>query len=324
MTDRLALDIEVPAHLAGHRLDQAAAELIPDYSRARLQSWIKGGQLTVDGRTARPRDKLFGGEQLRLNAELEARGEWLAQHIDLNIAYEDDSLLVIDKPPGLVVHPAAGNPDGTLLNGLLHHCPQLETVPRAGIVHRLDKDTSGLMVVAKTLPAQTALVAQLKARTVSRQYDAIAQGVVTGGGTVDAPIGRHRQNRLKMAVLELGGKEAITHYRVQERFRAHTLLRCRLETGRTHQIRVHMAHIRHPLVGDPLYGGRVKLPPEASPELVEALQQFPRQALHAAELALQHPKTGGELHWRAPMPADMLRLLELLRADSEDGGPEVR
>ncbi|MBB3063019.1 23S rRNA pseudouridine(1911/1915/1917) synthase RluD [Microbulbifer rhizosphaerae] len=324
MTDRLALDIEVPAHLAGHRLDQAAAELIPDYSRARLQTWIKGGQLTVDGRTARPRDKLFGGEQLRLSAELEARGEWLAQPIDLNIAYEDDSLLVIDKPPGLVVHPAAGNPDGTLLNGLLHHCPQLETVPRAGIVHRLDKDTSGLMVVAKTLPAQTALVAQLKARTVSRQYDAIAQGVVTGGGTVDAPIGRHRQNRLKMAVLELGGKEAITHYRVQERFRAHTLLRCKLETGRTHQIRVHMAHIRHPLVGDPLYGGRVKLPPEASPELVEALQQFPRQALHAAELALQHPKTGGELHWRAPMPADMLRLLGLLRADSEDGGPEAR
>lgn len=319
MTELLELDIEVPAHLAGHRLDQAAAELIPDYSRARLQSWIKGGQLTVNGGAARPKDKLFGGEQLRLRAELEAKGEWRAQALDLDIVHEDDSLLVINKPPGLVVHPAAGNPDGTLLNGLLHHNPAQAQIPRAGIVHRLDKDTSGLMVVAKTLPAQTSLVQQLKARSVSRQYDAIVQGAVSGGGTVDAPIGRHRQNRLKMAVLasagERGGKEAITHYRVQERFRAHTLLRCKLETGRTHQIRVHMAHIRHPLVGDPLYGGRPKLPPEASTELVRALQQFPRQALHAAELSLLHPKTGEEMHWRAPMPADMLRLLELLRAD---------
>ncbi len=316
MTELLELDIEVPARLAGHRLDQAAAELIPDYSRARLQVWIKSGQLTVDGRTAKPREQLFGGEQLRLRAELEAQGEWRAQALDLDIVHEDDSLLVINKPPGLVVHPAAGNPDGTLLNGLLHHCPELDKIPRAGIVHRLDKDTSGLMVVAKTLPAQTSLVQQLKARSVSRQYDAIVQGTVTGGGTVDAPMGRHRQNRLKMAVLDFGGKEAITHFRVQERFRAHTLLRCKLETGRTHQIRVHMAHIRHPLVGDPLYGGRPKLPPEASAELVRALQQFPRQALHAAELSLLHPQSGEEMHWRAPMPGDMLRLLELLRADS--------
>ncbi|MCX2783881.1 23S rRNA pseudouridine(1911/1915/1917) synthase RluD [Microbulbifer thermotolerans] len=316
MAELLKLDIDVPARLAGHRLDQAAAELIPDYSRARLQSWIKGGQLTVDGNTAKPKDKLFGGERLRLRAELEPQGEWRPQALDLQVVFEDDSLLVINKPVGLVVHPAAGNPDGTLLNGLLHYCPALERVPRAGIVHRLDKDTSGLMVVAKTLPAQTSLVQQLKARTVSRQYDALAQGAISGGGTVDAPIGRHRQNRLKMAVLDFGGKEAITHYRVRERFRTHTLLRCALATGRTHQIRVHMAYIRHPLVGDPLYGGRPRLPPEASPELARALQQFPRQALHAAELCLRHPRSDEEMRWRAPIPADMLRLLELLREDA--------
>ncbi|SDK80563.1 23S rRNA pseudouridine(1911/1915/1917) synthase RluD [Microbulbifer yueqingensis] len=319
MTDQVELELEVPTSMAGQRLDQAAAELIPDYSRARLQGWIRAGQLTVDGRAARPRDKLFGGERLQLSAELEPAGEWRPQQIDLRVVYEDTSLLVIDKQPGLVVHPAAGNPDGTLLNGLLYHCPSLEKIPRAGIVHRLDKDTSGLMVVAKTLPAQTSLVEQLKQRTVSRQYDAIAQGVITGGGTVDAAIGRHRQNRLKMAVLDHGGKEAITHYRVEERFRAHTLVRCQLETGRTHQIRVHMAHIRHPLVGDPLYGGRPRLPPEASPELVQGLQQFPRQALHAAELALVHPDTGREMHWSAPLPADMLQLLELLRTDMRRG-----
>ncbi|WP_346838851.1 23S rRNA pseudouridine(1911/1915/1917) synthase RluD [Microbulbifer sp. SAOS-129_SWC] len=315
MIEQLELDVQVPADLAGLRLDQAAAELIPDYSRARLQAWIKSGQLTVNGAVAKPKDKLFGGEQLQLRAQLEAQGEWRPEAMDLDIVYEDASLLVLNKRAGLVVHPAAGNPDGTLLNGLLHHCPALELIPRAGIVHRLDKDTSGLMVVAKTLPAQTSLVAQLKARSVSRQYDAIVQGVLSGGGTVDAPVGRHRQNRLKMAVLDFGGKEAITHYRVQERFRAQTLVRCKLETGRTHQIRVHMAHIRHPLVGDPLYGGRPRLPAEAPAELVQALQSFPRQALHAAELALVHPDSGEEMHWSAPMPEDMLQLLELLRAD---------
>ncbi|MFA0810487.1 23S rRNA pseudouridine(1911/1915/1917) synthase RluD [Microbulbifer epialgicus] len=312
MNDHLNLEIEVPANMAGRRLDQVAAELIPDYSRARLQSWIKGGQLTLNGAPAKPKDKLFGGERLSLDAELEAQGAWRAQPMDLDIVYEDDSLLVINKPAGLVVHPAAGNPDGTLLNGLLHHSPSQEKIPRAGIVHRLDKDTSGLMVVAKTLSAQVHLVDQLKQRTVSRQYDALVQGLVTGAGRVDAPIGRHKQNRLKMAVLEFGGKEAITHYQVQQRFRAHTLLRCKLETGRTHQIRVHMTHIRHPLVGDPLYGGRSKLPPESNAELIGALQGFPRQALHAAELALIHPDSGEEMHWYASMPADMLALIDLL------------
>ncbi|WP_428819010.1 23S rRNA pseudouridine(1911/1915/1917) synthase RluD [Microbulbifer sp. MCCC 1A16149] len=320
MSNQIHIDIEVPAEYAGQRFDQIAADLIPDYSRARLQSWIKGGQLTIDGRSGKPKDKLFGGETLQLRAELEPQGEWQPQPMDLDIVYEDDSLLVVNKPAGLVVHPAAGNPDGTLLNGLLAHCAGQRNIPRAGIVHRLDKDTSGLMVVAKTLQAQADLVNQLKARTVSRQYDAIVLGVLSGGGTVDAPMGRHRQHRLKMAVLgksgDGGGKEAITHYRLQERFRGHTLVRCQLETGRTHQIRVHMAHIRHPLVGDPLYGGRNKLPTGADPELVAALQQFPRQALHAAELALIHPQTGEPMHWSAPMPEDMLQLLALLRADN--------
>ena len=316
MSNQIHLDIQVPADYAGQRFDQIAADLIPDYSRARLQAWIKGGQLTVDGRTAKPKDKLFGGEQLQLRAELEPQGEWLPQPMDLDIVYEDDSLLVINKPAGLVVHPAAGNPDGTLLNGLLAHCPGQQNIPRAGIVHRLDKDTSGLMVVAKTLQAQTDLVDQLKERSVTRQYDAIVQGTLSGGGTVDAPMGRHRQHRLKMAVLDFGGKEAITHYRLQERFPGHTLVRCQLETGRTHQIRVHMAHIRHPLVGDPLYGGRGKLPAGASLELIQTLQRFPRQALHAAELALIHPASGEPMHWSAPMPEDMLQLLALLREDT--------
>ncbi|WP_445363142.1 23S rRNA pseudouridine(1911/1915/1917) synthase RluD [Microbulbifer sp. ANSA003] len=315
MIEHLKLDIQVPANMAGRRLDQAAAELIPDFSRARLQSWIKGGQLTLNGAPAKAKEKLFGGELIQLRAELEPQGSWAAQDLDLNIMYEDDCLMVVNKPAGLVVHPAAGNPDGTLLNGLLYHNPAQELIPRAGIVHRLDKDTSGLMVVAKTLAAQTHLVDQLKQRTVSRQYDALVQGYITTAGRVDAPIGRHRQNRLKMAVLDFGGKEAITHYRVQERYSAYTLLRCKLETGRTHQIRVHMAHIRHPLVGDPLYGGRPKLPPEASADLVEALQSFPRQALHAAELALVHPTSGQDVHWCAPMPADMQALLDQLRAD---------
>ncbi|WP_231759554.1 23S rRNA pseudouridine(1911/1915/1917) synthase RluD [Microbulbifer elongatus] len=320
MSNQIQLEIEVPAEYAGQRFDQIAADLIPDYSRARLQTWIKGGQLTVDGRTAKPKDKLFGGELLVLNAELEPQGEWLAQDIPLDVVYEDDAILVINKPAGLVVHPAAGNPDGTLLNGLLAHCAGQQNIPRAGIVHRLDKDTSGLMVVAKTLQAQADLVDQLKERSVSRLYDAIVQGTLSGGGTVDAPMGRHKTHRLKMAALPhagMGGaKEAITHYRLQERFRAHTLVRCQLETGRTHQIRVHMAHIRHPLIGDPLYGGRSKLPACAGQALIQALQQFPRQALHAAELALLHPETGEPMHWQAPMPEDMLQLLELLRADT--------
>ncbi len=238
------------------------------------------------------------------------------EEIPLEVVFEDDEVLVIDKPAGLVVHPAAGNPDGTLLNALLYHCPALAAVPRAGIVHRLDKDTTGLMVVAKTLAAQTALVEQLQARTVSREYDAVSVGVMTAGGSLDAPIGRHPRDRKRQAVTA-SGKPAVTHYRVVERFRAHTHVRCRLETGRTHQIRVHVAHLRFPLVGDPVYGGRLKLPGGAGEALKTLLREFPRQALHARKLAFVHPGSGETLTFRAPLPDDILLLLDYLRDDVE-------
>ncbi|WP_286804136.1 MULTISPECIES: 23S rRNA pseudouridine(1911/1915/1917) synthase RluD [unclassified Marinimicrobium] len=314
MADQLQQSTRVPPDMAGMRFDQVASGLFPEFSRARLQSWIKDGQLTLDGRIAKPKERLLGGETLRLEAELEAQGEWEPEAIDLNIVYEDDDLLVINKPAGLVVHPAAGNHTGTLLNALLHHCPALEGVPRAGIVHRLDKDTTGLMVVAKTLSAHTDLVEQLQERIVSREYEAVAIGTMTGGGTVDAPIGRHPRQRKLMAVLERGGKRAVTHYRLLERFAAHTHIRVKLETGRTHQIRVHMAHIRHPLVGDATYAGRFKIPKGASDELIHELKSFPRQALHAARLGLEHPGTGEYREWTAPLPEDFQSLLAALRA----------
>ncbi|WP_111415360.1 23S rRNA pseudouridine(1911/1915/1917) synthase RluD [Billgrantia lactosivorans] len=306
----------VPVTLAGCRLDQAAAELFADHSRERLKGWIKQGALTVDGRPGKPKDKMAGGEWLQLAAELEEEVRFEPEAIPLDVIHEDDEVLVIDKPAGLVVHPAAGNPDGTLLNALLHHCPGLATVPRAGIVHRLDKDTTGLMVVAKSLAAQTALVEQLQARTVSREYDAVSVGVMTSGGTVDAPIGRHPKDRKRQAV-HAGGKPAVTHYRVVERFRAHTHVRCRLETGRTHQIRVHLAHRRFPLVGDPVYGGRLKLPAGASEALKNLLRAFPRQALHARKLAFRHPASGQPVEFRAALPDDLLLLIDYLRDDHE-------
>lgn len=315
--EKIVLSQEVPEGLAGKRLDQIASILFPDYSRSRLQEWIKSGELTVDGGAAKTRDKLQGGECLRLRAEPESNTAWQPEAISLPIIYEDESLLVIDKPVGLVVHPAAGNREGTLLNGLIHHLPQLESVPRAGIVHRLDKDTSGLMVVAKTLEAHTSLVRQLQERTVSREYQAVTQGVMTGGGSVDANIGRHPRVRTKMAVFSGGGaprgKQAITHYRVVERFAGHTHIRVKLETGRTHQIRVHMAYLGYPLVGDPVYGGRLKLPKQASPPLVSALRNFKRQALHAASLGLIHPLSRQEMCWETPLPSDMQALLKVLR-----------
>ncbi len=306
----------VPEHMAGLRLDQAAAELFSDFSRERLKAWIKEGALTLDGRPAKPRDKVYGGEAVALTATVEDDARFEPEDIPLDVVYEDDEVLVIDKPAGLVVHPAAGNPDGTLLNGLLHHCPALAGVPRAGIVHRLDKDTSGLMVVAKTLAAQTALVEQLQARTVSREYDAVSVGVMTSGGKVDAAIGRHPKDRKRQAVTA-SGKPAVTHYRVVERFRAHTHVRCKLETGRTHQIRVHLAHLRYPLIGDPVYGGRLKLPAGAGETLKEVLREFPRQALHARKLAFVHPASGETLTFRAPLPDDLLMLLDYLREDRE-------
>ncbi|PAV48160.1 23S rRNA pseudouridine(1911/1915/1917) synthase RluD [Pseudomonas sp. HAR-UPW-AIA-41] len=316
MSEIIQLRAEVPFEMGGQRLDQIAAQLFAEHSRSRLAGWIKEGRLTVDGAVLRPRDVVHFGSVLELETEQEAQGEWVAQDIPLNIVYEDDDLLVIDKPAGLVVHPAAGHADGTLLNALLHHVPDIINVPRAGIVHRLDKDTTGLMVVAKTLEAHTQLVAQLQARTVSRIYECIVIGVVTSGGTVDAPIGRSSANRQRMAVIE-GGKPAVSHYRVLERFRSHTHVRVKLETGRTHQIRVHMTYAGFPLVGDPVYAGRFRIPPAASPTLVQTLREFPRQALHARFLELKHPTTGKRMKWESPLPEDLVWLLSLLRQDHE-------
>ncbi len=309
----------VPDAAAGRRLDQVLAELFPQYSRSRLSAWLKAGQVSVDGGAMRPRDKVFGGEAVELRPEVETEERWQAQAIPLDIAYEDEAIIVINKPAGLVVHPAAGNPDGTLLNALLYHEPALAGVPRAGIVHRLDKETSGLLVVARTLESQTKLVKQLQARSMGREYIAVCNGVLTGGGTVDAPIGRHPVDRKRMAVVR-DGKEAITHYRLLQRFRAHSQIRLKLETGRTHQIRVHMAHLRYPLVGDPLYGGRLRLPPEATDELIETLRGFKRQALHAEQLELIHPLSGESVGWEAPLPEDMQRLIAVLERDREAHG----
>jgi 23S rRNA pseudouridine1911/1915/1917 synthase len=312
MKDVYELSAQVPIHMNGMRFDQAASELFPDFSRSRLQSWIKEGKITLDGRVAKAKDKLIGGEKLDLNAELEAQGEWEPEAISLDIVHEDDDLLIINKQAGLVVHPGAGNYTGTLVNALLNHLPELVNLPRAGIVHRLDKETTGLMVVAKTLEAHTDLVEQLADRTVSREYEAVAVGTMTGGGTVDAPMGRHPLQRKLMAVLKAGGKRAITHYRVVKRYPHHTHIRCKLETGRTHQIRVHMAHIGHALVGDQTYGLRFKIPKGANQHLIDSLKGFPRQALHAAKLGLEHPGTGEYTEWTAPLPEDFRNLLDAL------------
>ncbi len=311
MNQRIQQQAVVAAGQAGQRFDQAAAELFAEFSRAQLQGWIKAGWLTLDGAVARPRDTVRAGSVLDLSAELVARENWQAQAIKLDIVHEDEALLVINKAAGLVVHPGAGSPDGTLLNALLHHDPSLAAIPRAGIVHRLDKDTTGLLVVARTLQAHADLIAQLQARTVKREYEAVVCGVLTGGGKVEAPIGRHPRDRIKMAVVA-GGKPAITHFRVLQRFETYTHVRCMLETGRTHQIRVHMAHIGHPLLGDSLYGARLRLPKQADDELKETLQQFSRQALHAAQLGLVHPVTQEYLQWQVPLPEDMQRVLVAL------------
>jgi 23S rRNA pseudouridine1911/1915/1917 synthase len=319
MSQKIRLECQAPITSSGCRFDQVAAELFPQYSRARLQSWIRAGDLRLAGNVAKPNARLMGGEQLSLATELQAEGEWLPQALELDLAYEDEHIIVVNKAAGVVVHPAAGNPDGTLLNALLHHAPQVQAVPRAGIVHRLDKDTTGLMVVAKTLEAQTNLVKQLQARTVSREYDAIAQGTMLTGGTVNAPIGRHPRQRTKMAVVDFNGKVAITHYRIAGRLGAFTRLRVKLETGRTHQIRVHMAHIGHPLVGDPVYGGRLHSPKGLDLDLARAVRAFPRQALHAAQLGLNHPVSGEFLQWQAPLPEDMKELLALLATHEDQG-----
>jgi len=315
MTEKVELSALVPASLQGERLDQVAARLFPDYSRSRLQSWIKKGDLRVDGKQLRPRDKVTEGMSLRIMSVLEPEVSWQAQNIGLDIIYEDDSIVVLNKPAGLVVHPAAGHADGTLVNALLNHSPGMSALPRGGIVHRLDKETSGIMVAAKSLPAHHNLVAQLQERTVKREYCAVCVGTMTGGGTIDEPIGRHPKQRKKMAVRVLGGKPAITHYRIVTRFANHTRIIVSLETGRTHQIRVHMAHRHYPLVGDPVYGGRPRVPRGASDELIATLRSFPRQALHAQALGLIHPESGEELRFECPLAKDILELLGTLERE---------
>ena len=316
---RQMLHASVPDELAGKRLDQVLAELFPDYSRSRLQKWVKSGRVTVNGTSLAVKEKVTAGDRIELQVVEEAVIEDVPEKINLDILYEDEDLLVINKPAGLVVHPAAGNPAGTLLNGLLHHDPSLETLPRAGIVHRLDKDTSGLLVVARSQRAHKQLVEMLQKRDIHREYRTIVTGLMVAGGTVDEPIGRHPTQRKKMAVLySESAKPAMTDYRVLERFRAHCLLQVKLHSGRTHQIRVHMAHIRHPVVGDPLYGGRLQIPAGCSDALREALRSFRRQALHAFRLGFEHPVTGAWVEWEAPMPDDMEQLLSVLRKDAKD------
>lgn len=315
-------ELEVPAELQGERIDRVLAALLPDYSRSRLAAWLKAGRVRVDARVWRPAERVRGGERLRVDVAPERDERVRAQPIALDVVYADESVLVIDKPPDLVVHPGAGNPDGTLQNALLHYDPALQGVPRAGIVHRLDKDTSGLMVVARTLAAHKRLVEQLQARSVRRDYLAVVCGVMIAGGTVDQPIGRHPRERVRMAV-HPGGREAVTHYRVVERFRAHTLVRASLETGRTHQIRVHMAWLRYPLVGDAVYGRRPLLPKAADERLVRTLRGFRRQALHAERLSFEHPADGRALRFEAAPPADLAALLAALRDDARAHADDV-
>jgi 23S rRNA pseudouridine1911/1915/1917 synthase len=316
------LTARIPPESAGRRFDQALAELFPDYSRSRLTQWIKSGDVLLDGAIVAPRQLVNGGEDVVVRAQSTQEVPMAPESIALDIRYEDDDVLVINKPVGLVVHPGAGQPDGTLQNALLHFDPRLAEIPRAGIVHRLDKDTSGVMVVARTLTAHAALVEQLQARDVHRQYVAAVYGAMIAGGSVDTPIGRHPRDRIRQAVVdEPAGKRAVTHYRVRERFRAHTLIECRLETGRTHQIRVHMAHVRHPLIGDSLYGGGLRLPKSATPQLAEAMREFKRQALHAEKLEFAQPRTKATVSVTAELPDDMQRLIAALRDDTLQAEP---
>lgn len=314
-TPKIAQQLTIPDEMNGQRLDQAVAKLLPEYSRVLIQKWIKAGNLLLNQKIAKPRAEVCSGDTIDLEAELEVKADWAAQSIPLNIIYEDEALLVLNKPIGLVVHPGSGNPDSTLLNALLFHAPGLKHLPRAGIVHRLDKNTSGLLVIAKTLKAYNSLNSQLRKRTLRREYQAIVSGLIISGGTVDAPLARNPLQRKRMAVVETG-KMAVTHYRVAEKYRAHTRLKLRLETGRTHQIRVHMAYIQHPIIGDVTYGERLRLPKNATPALVEALRQFKHQALHAEELGLVHPDTGKEMHWKVELPEDFKRLISCLREDT--------
>ena len=308
------LAAEIPDEFAGMRLDKVMARLFDDYSRSAIQQWIRDERVLLAGEVAGMRAKVFPGQQVSVEVPPPEPANWVAQDIPLDIIYEDEHILVINKPAGLVVHPGSGNPDNTLLNGLLHHEPALAILPRAGLVHRIDKDTTGLLVVAKNESAVKRLIEALQARTMGREYLAVIQTVIVAGGSVDAPIGRHSKDRVRMAVVSRG-KPAVTHYRVEEKFRAHTLVRVYLETGRTHQIRVHMAHLGHPIVGDPVYGRRLMIPPRADESLTSTLRGFRRQALHAETLRLEHPASGEAMSWTVPLPGDMQMLVDALRKD---------
>lgn len=317
MAEQLHLEGLISDESSGLRLDQALAQLFSDYSRGQITKWIKAGYVQVNDKVLRPRDSVMGGERVVIDAEIEIVDDtWVAEAINLDIIHEDDDVIILNKSAGMVVHPGAGNHDGTLVNALLHHAPQLEGIPRAGIVHRIDKGTTGLLMIAKTLQAHNSLVNQLQERTVLREYQAISMGVMTAGGTIDEPVGRHPVDRKRQAVIG-SGKHAVTHYRVEHRYRAHTHIRCKLETGRTHQIRVHMAHIRYPLLGDPVYGGRIRLPKGASETTIETLQSFRRQALHAGSLGFIHPASEQEVLWKVEMPEDMLNVLAVLAKDQK-------
>ena len=315
MTRTVRLAGVVPGALSGLRADQALAKVFPEHSRARIQGWIRTGAATLDGAAVRARDRVSGGERINVRCEVEADDRWAAQPGSLAILHEDPDLLVLDKPPGLVVHPGAGNRDGTLLNRLLAYDPGLRAVPRAGLVHRLDKDTSGLMLVARSLRAHTRLVARIRSREVERVYEAVVIGSPPPSGTVEAAIGRHRTHRTRMAAGSRG-KPAVTHYRVIEHYPKHARLEVRLETGRTHQIRVHLTHVGYPIVGDATYGGRGARAREAASGVPDTVATFPRQALHATRLSLEHPVSGQTLAVESAPAPDMLGLIEALRAAS--------
>lgn len=303
----------LPESLSGLRLDQALAQLLPEYSRSRIQSWISNNQVWVDGKPQRSKNKIYAQQVVEVQADIPiANTTWEPQPIALDILYTDQHLIILNKPVGLVAHPAPGNPDHTLVNALLNYDPELAMLPRAGLVHRLDKDTSGIMVVARNLQTHSYLVTQIQNRAVKREYLTVVSGQVTAGSTINAPIGRHKTQRIKMAVTD-SGKPAITHYRLIERFGAHTYLRVFLETGRTHQIRVHMAHVGYPILGDPLYGGRLKIPAGCSESLKSTILDFRRQALHAHRLTLTHPHTHETMQWEAPLPDDFKNLLHHLK-----------
>lgn len=317
MTNHHLKIIHIPEDFNSRRLDQALAQLLPEYSRAQIQSWIKAGHVLLNNKPAKANVKLKGNEEISVTIQARPEASWEAQALPLDIIHEDDDVLVINKPVGLVVHPGSGVTNNTLLNALLHHAPVLKQLPRAGIIHRLDKNTSGLLVIAKSEQAFKSLTAQLKARTMSREYKAIVYGSMISGGTVDAPIDRNPLERKRMAVIE-NGRPAITHYRVAEKFRNHTLLSLKLETGRTHQIRVHMSHIRHPIVGDHTYGGRTRLSKGMHEELISLLREFKRQALHAFALGFTHPATHEPVTYKADLPEDMQILIKALRNDTHE------